>query len=356
MASPPVGNGCDLVHTRHNPYAPGGRACQLCIRATDLQGARPLWVEGGYWNVDRPSESKAACVSRRLSGCPDGTVHWPSEYYAIARGKRALRAQVMNKLLTFGTFGSSFLCDLTVHPESGGFLVSYPPGSRRQAESEVVLPGRVRLPPREVDPLANLCIMQNDLVLMDRNEFASLTPGTPVEVQWKGSSSSPHYNWWLAVVERVNLVTDEVTLRFEQYDPEYAEHGKLVRVSTIPRAGGGKLHGGVAGGLRTCTPADLLTWQANMLMGDELDWWYMQEVSEWRRVKHSSRLNHARWSMETGSFGVRTHQQLVETFGKNRTYHTYTVGGVMFQRSKLFLGDLLGKRADSVLYQNWFPV
>lgn len=125
-------------------------------------------MEGGYWNVDRPSESKAACVSRRLSGCPDGTVHWPSEYYAIARGKRALRAQVMNKLLTFGTFGSSFLCDLTVHPESGGFLVSYPPGSRRQAESEVVLPGRVRLPPREVDPLANLCIMQNDLVLMDR--------------------------------------------------------------------------------------------------------------------------------------------------------------------------------------------
>jgi hypothetical protein len=50
-----------------------------------------------------------------------------------------------------------------------------------------------------------------------------------------------------------------------------------VRKAAVPRIGGGKLHGGVTGGLRLCTAADLRTWKANLVLGDELDWkyWYV---------------------------------------------------------------------------------
>jgi hypothetical protein len=104
----------------------------------------------------------------------------------------------------------------------------------------------------------------DDFVLMAKNMFDSLAVGTAVEIQWKFSTASPHYNWWYAVVQEVHSYDDEVTLRFEQYDADHPEHSKLLRVATVLRTGGSLLHGGLTGGLRKCTPEDIRLWQVRI--------------------------------------------------------------------------------------------
>eukprot|EP00240_Pyramimonas_obovata_P015919 CAMPEP_0118937348 /NCGR_PEP_ID=MMETSP1169-20130426/22402_1 /TAXON_ID=36882 /ORGANISM="Pyramimonas obovata, Strain CCMP722" /LENGTH=292 /DNA_ID=CAMNT_0006880941 /DNA_START=333 /DNA_END=1208 /DNA_ORIENTATION=+ len=168
----------------------------------------PLWAETFRRKLDRAkAQASPLAVEPR----------WRSEHACVSAGFRPIRVQVLNKLLTFGTFGSCFLCDVCVHPESGGYLARYPKGSR-EPEAEIVLPSRVRLPPPQVDPTTILEEQLDDLVVMDQHEFALMPVGTAVEIQWKGSATSPHYNWWFAVVQEVHWREDEVTLRFEQYD------------------------------------------------------------------------------------------------------------------------------------------
>lgn len=169
--------------------------------------------------------------------------------------------------------------------------------------------------------------------MLCRDEFFNLKSDTPIEVQWKASSDSTQYSWWFAVVHTIDLDADEVTLRFEQYDSRSPEHDARQERCTIPRTGGGQLNGGVAGGIRKCSPRDMLAWKANLVRGVDMDWTYNVDSEAWVRVIHSARFEFTRSCMETGPLGMSCTRELAIVFKQKSRLRTYMVGGTAFQRT-----------------------
>lgn len=132
---------------------------------------RPLWAKQESWTVSPNSRNVSMESHKRVSN--KNPVQWLAEYKAIAMGRRAVKAEVMNKHLKFEYFGSASLCDLTVHPQSKGYLARYTQDSScKTVDSEIVLPGRVRLPPKVLE--SSIAQVDSDILTMDRCAHAYL--------------------------------------------------------------------------------------------------------------------------------------------------------------------------------------
>ncbi|KAK3265066.1 hypothetical protein CYMTET_26228 [Cymbomonas tetramitiformis] len=196
------------------------------------------------------------------ASAPWPATFWKGEYKAILLGERVIRGAHINRGHTFGTFGCAESVDVSHNRESGGLLTT-----DRFERAYIVPAGAVRCPnpPETISDGKSLttCWKSLDMAIMPRERFEMLKENDFVEVQWKRVDSSAQFNWWLAIVQEVHYRTDEVTLRFDQYDA--GRDGTLLQLSKVARTGGSSLHGGIAGGLRCCTPEDIKIWRQNML-------------------------------------------------------------------------------------------
>jgi len=90
-----------------------------------------------------------------------------------------------------------------------------------------------------------------------------LRPGMVIELQWKVSPTAVRYNWWFAIVHRLRGA-DEVELFFPQYARNTPDAGgtSLHGRSTINRLCETHMHGGLAGGVRVPSRAQVAQWWA----------------------------------------------------------------------------------------------
>ena len=93
---------------------------------------------------------------------------------------------------------------------------------------------------------------------------AALRPGMLVELQWKKDRWAGRFNWWFALVHKV-VGPDTVELCFPQYG---RNEGSLTHISKIHRTEMTPMHGGVAGGIRRASLAQVRQWWAVLLTNE----------------------------------------------------------------------------------------
>lgn len=198
----------------------------------------------------------------------DGRPQHKLLYQGLARGMD-FQVHVFHRSLKTGNFGAAMWNRACY----GGGRTSTAAHTRRlyTVSSATVLnemelptlsfipPHRVRRPPADCSeafqPLAQT--------------FLSLQPGMVVELQWKGSANAPRFNHWFALVHAVLSDGETVELRFPQYGSN-AAGATLSDLVAIHRSAETPMHGGLAGGIRIPSAADVQRWW-HLLLEDTHD-------------------------------------------------------------------------------------
>ena len=115
-----------------------------------------------------------------------------------------------------------------------------------------------------------------------------------VELQWKRSAGSRRYNLWFAIVRKV-VSAEAVELFFPQYGATAEGAGALTGVSLIYRTQETPMHGGLAGGIRLASRAELQQWW-DVLLTDRFDlrpqgddrWLQDEDLESWSQTKRQT--------------------------------------------------------------------
>jgi hypothetical protein len=193
---------------------------------------------------------------------------WAKQAYMLADGGSTFDVQLINSQLRAGMFGSASIATARYGRRVGREDEAtssrlWVDCGRVGAVAGTIAPtpeGRARKPSGVTHEFASMATPFT----------SSLEPGMVVELQWKKSLTSPRFAWWFALVHRI-VSPDCVELLFPQYGGASEDTGgPLTGVSRIDRLQLTSMHGGVAGGIRLPTPAQVDQWWV-ALSTDSLD-------------------------------------------------------------------------------------